>query len=75
MKCGRILTTTALLPGRPHSAIDEDSIRKSEDTILDDHRITIRRLAIEVKIRVGSMEKTITIDVPDIHTFSPAGIS
>ncbi|XP_029650201.1 uncharacterized protein LOC115223668 [Octopus sinensis] len=47
------------MPGQPHSTIDDDTIYKMEAAILEEHRITIRQLAQEVKISVGSVEKLI----------------
>lgn len=58
-KCGRTSVETAPIPGRPQSAIDEDTIRQVEAAILDDRRITVRQLAEDVKISVGSVEKII----------------
>ncbi|XP_014782283.1 protein GVQW3-like [Octopus bimaculoides] len=56
-KCGRTSVETASILGRPHSAIDDDTIYKVEATILENHCITIRQVTQEVKIRVGSVEK------------------
>ena len=39
-KCGRTSVETASIPGRPHSAIDEDTIRQVEAAILEDRRTT-----------------------------------
>ena len=58
-KCGRTSVETAAIPGRPQSAIDEDTIRQVEAAILEDRRITVRQLAQDVKISVGSVEKII----------------
>jgi histone-lysine N-methyltransferase SETMAR len=58
-KCGRVSVEAAPIPGRPQSAIDEDSIRQVEAAILEDRRITVRQLAQDVKISVGSVEKVI----------------
>ncbi|XP_014782081.1 protein GVQW3-like [Octopus bimaculoides] len=58
LKCGRTPMDTAPIPER-HSAIDEDSIHKVEAVILEDHRITIRQLAQEVKVSVGSVKNII----------------
>ncbi|XP_014785636.1 protein GVQW3-like [Octopus bimaculoides] len=58
-KCGRISVKTAPNPGRPYSTSDDDTIHKVGSTFLKDHRITIRQLAQEMKINVGSVEKII----------------
>ena len=57
-KCGRTSVETAPIPGRSQSAIDDATIQQVEAAILDDRRITVRQLAHEVKISVGSMEKS-----------------
>ena len=56
-KCGRTSVETAAIPGHPHSAIDEDTIHQMETAILADRRITVRQLAQDVRISVGSVEK------------------
>lgn len=58
-KCGRTSVATAPIPGWPQSAIDEDTIRQIKAAILEDHHITLRQLAQDVKICVGSVEKII----------------
>ena len=58
-KCGRTSVETAPIPGRSQSAIDDATIQQVEAAILDDRRITVRQLAHEVKISVGSVEKII----------------
>ena len=58
-KCGRTSVETAPIPGRPHSVIDEGTIRQVEAAILEDRRTTVRQLAQGVKISVGSVEKII----------------
>ncbi|XP_029634904.1 uncharacterized protein LOC115210442 [Octopus sinensis] len=58
-KCGRASVETAPIPRRIDSAIVDDIIHKVEATILEDHRITIRQLGQEVRIRIGSVEKII----------------
>ncbi|XP_029646598.1 uncharacterized protein LOC115220588 [Octopus sinensis] len=55
-KCGRTSVETALIPGRPHSAIDNGTIHNVEAVILDDRRISIRQIAQEMKISVGSVK-------------------
>ncbi|XP_029638100.1 uncharacterized protein LOC115213307 [Octopus sinensis] len=85
-KYGRTSVDSAPIPGRPHSAINDDTIHKAESTSLEDHRITIGHLAQEMKICVGSVEKNhlrtfthaevvYTIDSPDAHIFSEARTS
>ena len=58
-KLGRKSVETAPRPGRPPSAIDEASVRQVETAILEDRRITIRQIAQEVKISIGSVETII----------------
>ena len=58
-KCGRTSVETAPIPGRPHSAIDEDTIHQVEAAILEDRCITVCQLVQNVKISVGSVEKII----------------
>ena len=58
-RCGRTSVETAPIPGRSQSAIDDATIQQVEAAILDDRRITVRQLAHEVKISVGSVEKII----------------
>ncbi|XP_071114560.1 protein GVQW3-like [Haliotis cracherodii] len=58
-KCGRTSVETAAIPGRPHSAIDEDTIYQVETAILADRHITVRQLVQDVKISIGSVEKII----------------
>ena len=41
---GRSSVEKAPIPGRPHSAIDEDTIHQVEAAILEDRRITVRLL-------------------------------
>lgn len=55
-KCGRTSVETAPIPGRSLSAIDEDTILQVEAAILEDRRITVRQLAQDVKISVGSVD-------------------
>ncbi|XP_047501885.1 mucin-2-like isoform X1 [Penaeus chinensis] len=52
-RCGRKSVETAPIPGRPQSAIDEDTIHQVESAILEDSCITVRQLAQDVKISVG----------------------
>lgn len=58
-KCGRTSVETAPIAGRPHSAIDEHTIQQVEAAILENRRVTVRDLAQNVKISVGSVEKII----------------
>ena len=58
-KCGRTSVETASILERPHSAIDEDTIRQVEEAILEDCRKTTCQLAQDVKISVGSEEKIV----------------
>ncbi|XP_029648011.1 uncharacterized protein LOC115222046 [Octopus sinensis] len=80
-KCGRTSVETIPTAGRRHSAIDDDAVHKVEAAILKARCITIRQVAPEVKISVGSMEKNhsrpfalaeavCTMDFPDARTFS-----
>ncbi|XP_063847842.1 protein GVQW3-like [Scylla paramamosain] len=55
--CGWTSVETAPIPGRPQSAINEDTIRQVEAAILEDRRITVHQLAQDVKINVGSVDK------------------
>ncbi|XP_076467208.1 protein GVQW3-like [Babylonia areolata] len=59
-KYDRISLETAPIPGRPQSAIDEDTIRQVEAAILEFRRLIIHQLAQDVKISAGSVEKTPT---------------
>lgn len=54
---GRTSVETAPIPGRPQSAIDEDTIHQVEIAILEDRSITVRQLAQVAKISVGSVDK------------------
>ncbi|XP_014775094.1 uncharacterized protein LOC106872575 [Octopus bimaculoides] len=58
--CGKTLLESAPVPGRPHSAIDDDITHKVEAVILEDRRITIPQLSQKVMINVGSVEKIIS---------------
>ncbi|XP_029651438.1 protein GVQW3-like [Octopus sinensis] len=58
-KCGRTSVETAAIHGRQHPATDVNTIHKMVVATLEDHRITIRQLAQEVKISVGSVGKII----------------
>ena len=49
-KHGRKSVETAPGPGRPSSAIDEASFRQVAAAISEDRRITVRKIAQEVKI-------------------------
>uniref|UniRef100_A0A3Q2DUE6 Mos1 transposase HTH domain-containing protein n=1 Tax=Cyprinodon variegatus TaxID=28743 RepID=A0A3Q2DUE6_CYPVA len=52
---------TAPRPGRPSSAIDEAAVRQVEAAILEDRCITVRQIAQEVKISIGSVETIIHV--------------
>ncbi|XP_029639742.1 protein GVQW3-like [Octopus sinensis] len=58
-RCSWASVETASILGQSHSVIDGATIHKVEAAILEDHRITIRQLAQEVKISVGSVKKII----------------
>lgn len=58
-RCSRRSVETAPIPGRSQSAIDEDIIHGVETAILEDCRITVRRLAQDVKINGRSADKII----------------
>ncbi|XP_069983721.1 protein GVQW3-like [Penaeus vannamei] len=57
-KCRRYVVA-APITGRPQFDTGEDTIHKVETSTLEDRRITIRHLAQDVKISVGSVGKII----------------
>ncbi|XP_014774282.1 uncharacterized protein LOC106871999 [Octopus bimaculoides] len=59
--CAWTLVETAPIPGRPRSALNDDTTHKVEAAILEDRRI--RQLTQEVKISVRSVEKIIHDDL------------
>ena len=56
-RCGRTSVESELIPGRLHSFADEGTIEKMEPLVMEDRMISVRQLAEEVKISVGSVEK------------------
>ncbi|XP_014786685.1 uncharacterized protein LOC106881013 [Octopus bimaculoides] len=59
VKCGWTLVEIAPIPGRPHSAIDDNTIHKVEATILEDRHMATWQLAQEVKTNVGLVKNVI----------------
>ena len=56
-QCGCTSVETVPIPGHAMSAIDDATIQQIETTILEDRRVTERKLVHEVKINLGCVGK------------------
>lgn len=55
-KRGRSSTNDDPRPGRPTTVVTEQMIKKIENIVLSDRRVTVRFIAEEVKISIGSVQ-------------------